>query len=250
MPVEVGRHRSFAIALSGARSWQRTVDLMQLRTGPDVHVTRIHSDLVFLDIASDGYFCLIAPDRSLDGSESGLMLGSEQVDELRSAGFIANEGPGAFWWSRSDRPAWRDLPPVGRGTITLRDRARFLGALLHSGRHYMGRSLGHLLAVARHNPGAGANTADAAAIQRYAREVDIFDRLSIWLPFRGQCLFRSFLFLHFLRSIGLRADWVFGVHLFPFRAHCWLAVGDHVIGDATHRVQAYQPIMTIASGRT
>ncbi len=221
---------------------------MQLRTAPGVHATRIHSDLVFLDIASDGYFCLIASDRGPEEDESGPILDAEQLDELRHAGLIVDEGLGEIWSPRSDCPAWLDLPPVDRGSITPSDLARFLRALFHAGKHYIGRSLGHLVTVARDVPRAGSGTDDATTIHRYAREVDIFDNILIWLPFRGQCLFRSFLLLHFLRMAGLGADWVFGVHLYPFRAHCWLAVRNHVIGDATHRIQAYRPIMTIASG--
>ena len=59
------------------------------------------------------------------------------------------------------------------------------------------------------------------------------------------CMFRSFHLLHYLRAKQLDAAWVFGVELYPFRAHCWLACGDRVVGDAAHRLEPYQPILII-----
>ncbi len=63
------------------------------------------------------------------------------------------------------------------------------------------------------------------------------------LPVRPGCLFRTFFLLHFLMRFGHEADWVFGVKLFPFEAHCWLAQGPAPVGDRAAIVSRYMPIL-------
>ena len=64
-------------------------------------------------------------------------------------------------------------------------------------------------------------------------------------PFQGECLFRAFLLLAYLRLEGRHATWVFGVRTYPFQAHCWLQVGDMVLNDAVERICGYTPIFAV-----
>jgi hypothetical protein len=66
-----------------------------------------------------------------------------------------------------------------------------------------------------------------------------------WLPFEGECLQRTFLLRYFLARSGVATDWVFGVRTWPFSAHCWLQIGDLVVGDRLERVQRFTPIMKV-----
>lgn len=39
--------------------------------------------------------------------------------------------------------------------------------------------------------------------------------------------------------------WVFGVRTWPFAAHCWIQIGDLVVGDVLDRVRGYTPIRAV-----
>jgi len=69
-----------------------------------------------------------------------------------------------------------------------------------------------------------------------------FERLSLYLPWRPPCLLRSFALLHYLALHGHGADWIIGVQLFPFRAHCWLAIDDLLLAERAHLIEDYVPI--------
>jgi hypothetical protein len=84
-----------------------------------------------------------------------------------------------------------------------------------------------------------------SAVAAVARDARAFDQLTPFVPFQGQCLFRSFLLLAFLRAGGGDADWVIGVRTYPFEAHCWLQAGDIVLDDAAERVCGFTPILVI-----
>lgn len=66
-----------------------------------------------------------------------------------------------------------------------------------------------------------------------------------WIPFEGECLQRSFLLRAHLAAQGVATDWVFGVATWPFAAHCWLQIGDLVVGDRLSRVSRFTPIMRV-----
>lgn len=59
------------------------------------------------------------------------------------------------------------------------------------------------------------------------------------------CLFRSLVLLRYLTFSGIAPDWVFGVRLRPFGAHCWVEKDGVVLNDALETVQAYCPIMCV-----
>jgi hypothetical protein len=66
-----------------------------------------------------------------------------------------------------------------------------------------------------------------------------------FVPFQGECLFRAFMLLCFLRLGDCDARWVIGVKTYPFLAHCWLQVGRTVLDDAAERVCGFTPILTV-----
>ena len=49
----------------------------------------------------------------------------------------------------------------------------------------------------------------------------------------------------FLRSLGHRPTWVFGVRTWPFQAHCWLQVEDIALDDEAERLCAFAPILGV-----
>jgi hypothetical protein len=73
----------------------------------------------------------------------------------------------------------------------------------------------------------------------------VFQTLRPYYPRRYLCLFDSLALLHFLARYGIFPQWVYGVRLEPFNAHCWVQTGDLVINDIVDIVRDYTPIMSI-----
>lgn len=72
-----------------------------------------------------------------------------------------------------------------------------------------------------------------------------FCRLRPYYPRRYLCLFDSLALLHFLARYSIFPEWIYGVKLEPFAAHCWVQTGDVVVNDIIDRVRDYTPIMSV-----
>lgn len=71
----------------------------------------------------------------------------------------------------------------------------------------------------------------------------VFQLLRPYYPRPYLCLFDSVALLHFLLKFGVHADWVFGVRVAPFGAHCWVQVDSLLVNDICDNVRCYVPIM-------
>jgi hypothetical protein len=78
-----------------------------------------------------------------------------------------------------------------------------------------------------------------------ARLFAVFQRLRPYYPRPYLCLFDSLALVHFLSRFGLFPDWVFGVKVAPFGAHCWVQINDVLVNDIPDNVTSYSPIMRI-----
>jgi hypothetical protein len=134
---------------------------------------------------------------------------------------------------------WRDLPAAD-SKLRPRDVLHFVAALSVATIRFRRHDFAGLLSLDKARPGRGAISSDdlAAILAR-------FEKMFRFLPIPILCLFRSFFLLHFLATYGCAADWVFGVTLFPFRAHCWIASGDLLLGETSKRAMEFSPIHVI-----
>ena len=73
----------------------------------------------------------------------------------------------------------------------------------------------------------------------------IFQALRPFYPRPYLCLFDSLALLHFLARFDVYPEWVYGVKLEPWGAHCWVQSGDLVVNDIVDNVNGYTPIMSI-----
>jgi hypothetical protein len=199
------------------------------------HGASLPDGIVILDIVQDSYagFYLRDP-------KTGSALSPTVVDALTERGLTGLLTPDAVGLL-PDPPASLDCEPDASVRIRTRDVAVFLVALLRVSLRFHTSSFRTLVSRARHQPAPGGRLAD------YRSTIARFERMALFLPFRMQCLFRSHFLLDILQAYGLAADWVFGVSLFPFRAHCWIAVGDRLLGDRTDKVADFVPILVIAN---
>lgn len=218
---------------------------MRLKLTEPVHAVMIDTDLVFLDIDADAYFCLPLPQglARLDGERLETpdpLLG----DELVAAG-LAQAEPLEEAPARRPPPAppartaRRLLELTGGKDIRLRPaHLKAVGAAVRAGLGSRKRTFRQLIAA--HAQGEPAVAVD---MDRLLSDVAIWRHLAPWLPLDGVCLFRSGMLAAFLRELGHRPTWVFGVRTWPFQAHCWLQVQDVALDDEAERLCAFAPIL-------
>ncbi len=203
---------------------------------PHVRAVAVDEDLVFLDIAADRYLCLPgggAIVRQTPGpTDDGVWL-----DLVRQG--LAAEGSAPPPPSPPiARPA-RDVVDLAPCAPTVRDLRHLVMAYLDVLVGYRPRSFAEVLRQARRR-GPPAATSVTPELVRLCR---VFHTLAVWVPVSGKCLERSFFLLRFLQRSGVDAQWMFGVRVWPFRAHCWLQADDMALDDAAERLAAYSPIL-------
>lgn len=68
------------------------------------------------------------------------------------------------------------------------------------------------------------------------------DRACIWYPKKAVCLQRSAVTTCLLRSHGISARMMIGVHALPFAAHVWVQADDDVVNDFPNVQRFYQSL--------
>lgn len=206
--------------------------------GP-ICVARLRDGVVVLDIASNHYAGLYLPtsDPCADPRQ-------DVVDALCAHGIGGAPGEGfSIHDGNRDRRHWQDCEPDPDARLRARDVLVFLSALLLASVRFHVRPFRTLVTRQQRD------IVPVVGLAHHRAALARFERLSSWLPFRPLCLFRAHFLVHVLRCYGLSADWIFGVSLFPFHAHCWIAVGDHLLGDRAEKTEDYVPILSIINTR-
>lgn len=65
------------------------------------------------------------------------------------------------------------------------------------------------------------------------------------VPIERRCLIDCLALVHGLARRSLRVDWMFGVRLQPFEAHCWLESGGLLLTDEVDIVRQFRPILRV-----
>ncbi|MBS0411493.1 MAG: lasso peptide biosynthesis B2 protein [Proteobacteria bacterium] len=215
-----------------------------MRLHPNTYVAAVGDDLVFLDVAQDEYFCLPAAAALIALDEDGVTVrkcDGELLDQLLGAGLVLRQSDVVTPADRTPlaTPGRTDLLGDRQVKIRPADVARMALAAMRLYWHAPRGTLLSLVKAARpvRVAGPGPCREDPLDLARRC------EHLLPWIPFQGECLFRSFLTVTALRRAGVAVSWVFGVQTWPFRAHCWLQIGDVVVNDAAERVSGYVPIM-------
>ncbi|MEH3102197.1 lasso peptide biosynthesis B2 protein [Sphingomonas adhaesiva] len=198
----------------------------EMSAPPIVCETRSGEGVVFLDLQSDEYSCSYEP-------LSGMQPYSPTAPPLSGSGISITRPPVA-------EPVWLELASRDAPVISLRDVSRFATALLQSVLWFRNRPVRELL----HRVSSRRDVKLRAEVG-YDEVARRFDRLLAMLPVQPACLFRSFFLLNFMHLYGLGADWNFGVQLFPFRAHCWVARGNMLLNETSHAIEEYRVIHAV-----
>jgi len=217
---------------------------MSERLGSSVHLARVGDDLVFLDVAADAYFCLPGAAEDLEVGVDGMTLVRCEpalLAELVGAGLVGPATPrDSQPRSAPPFPGARDLRGVKPPRVGATDTIPMVGSALRLYRFGHRGSLTRLLRAAGDFEARRADPGEDAVTDLALR----CEQMIPWVPFQGECLFRSFLALNVLRRAGASVSWIFGVQTWPFRAHCWLQRGDLVLNDGAEYVGGYTPILS------
>ena len=85
-----------------------------------------------------------------------------------------------------------------------------------------------------------------AETSRLRHLVAQFHHLAPWfLTTNNACFFTSLVLLRFLSSRGIPADWVFGVRLVPFDAHCWVSHEGILLNETRDKAAEYNVILKL-----
>lgn len=201
---------------------------------PDLAWCLVDDRLVFLDVCRDRYFCL--------PEERNAAL----VSEIR-AGTLADR----HWRQPEDFPRpgnWASPATTCEATLCggfdLAGTAKALWVERRVERRLATKSLSVVLTEAR-SALRRACMVSPSLSERGNRCVHAFEQAKLLRSAEGQCLPRSLALALCLARCGDRPHVVLGVHLHPFKAHCWVQSGDAVLNDSAEEVLRYQPILVI-----
>ncbi len=213
---------------------------MRTFLAPHAFLATREEDLLILDSRAGDYLCL-------PGAADGVRLAPETNAVTLSNQDLA-EALGALGLIDPDlglrrRPGLPPSPTVDLDAAPRRASAaqvlRMSAAGLDMLRSHWRAPFARLVAHERLAP-AGRTDRGAAADEARA-----FRALLPWVPFQGECLFRSRMLRAQLRRAGLAATWVVGCQTWPFEAHCWLQVDDLVLDDSVDHAAGFTPILAI-----
>ncbi len=235
-----------------------------LSLADDVFVCVVDGHAVFLDLGKDDYSAIplrsVVEGERANSSTMSAMLAQElsyHEADLRAAGLVS-EGPG----DASRLVDYLSLPPanghfLGRddarcfGLSTLRrnrpkfginDLVGFYLACWKASRLLKRRHISQIVARVRRRKGRAPVEVRRDDLRR---QLLIFRRLRPWYPRSYLCLWDALALLEFLARRRLFPEWVFGVQVEPFGAHCWLQTGDKVLNDDTEYALQFTPIMAV-----
>ncbi|MEJ2419876.1 MAG: lasso peptide biosynthesis B2 protein [Exilibacterium sp.] len=87
---------------------------------------------------------------------------------------------------------------------------------------------------------------DAKQLNRLWDLVEIFRILRpLLLSNTNKCLYNALALIEFLSRYEIFPDWVFGVRLGPFSAHCWVQQGEFLLNDSADCTTSFTPILNV-----
>ena len=226
----------------------------------DIHWCLADGHCVFMDLEQDNYCCLSKSDTHellsfLDCESSDTARGAHTsparataiIQSLRQRNLLATNSTDGKLLATALAPVSNDgLQQYGTSSV---DRLRpihilrFFHATALASLQLGSYSTRRTVAKVLRSKERGGNVVTSAT--ECANLFTIFQRLRPYYPRPYLCLFDSLALVHFLSGFGLFPDWVFGVKVAPFGAHCWVQINDVLVNDLPDNVASYSPIMRV-----
>lgn len=231
---------------------------------PSVHWCATGGHCIILDIATDQYlqvpagdFNSLLPFVGFDSSTDPRLTDAEIPAEL--TGFARGLLAARVLSRTPSQIGWRPPPTLPRPTELVstathhmpvmkiaRMLPRFLMACAAADYHLRHTSLSRICArvSARKRQCTPGTYGDSR--ERAIQLTHGFNTLRPFYPRHYLCLFDSLALIEFLAHWHILPNWVFGVSVDPFEAHCWLQDGEVVLSDTvTFSSRWYTTIMVI-----
>lgn len=232
--------------------------------GPNIFFCAATRYWVFLDVTKDRYFCIRKED--LD-SLSPWLHGWPRDGDVDSPPTDMPEGAGQLIEQLIARDILCKIPDRGKPVIPtnvqppdeslaskiprtdsaslIKHAGAFLLACGQADRRLRTQSFYTVVThVTQRRQRAGERLSSFDWIKA-AQLTTLFDSLRLLYPRPYLCLFDSLALLEFLSRYSIFPNWVYGVIVEPFQAHCWVQQEGVVLNDTVDRVSVYTPIMTI-----
>lgn len=224
---------------------------------PHVHFCQRGDAFVFLDLKQDDYTLvngaaaaalrmltlqptdsLISSDRNLHEDLTELLKGGLLITECTVGKTVAPTRADVAVECLVDREALRDV------SVTPSQVMNFMTACTTAKMSLRWRKIEDtVMSVARRKQKhAFKHSFDE---ERARRLTAVFLKLRSFFPANYLCLFDSLALLEFLAKYRVFPDWVFGVRLEPWAAHCWVQQGHCTFNEDPEEATNYTPIMTI-----
>jgi hypothetical protein len=231
---------------------------------PSVHWRIVNERCVILDVASDCYLQVSAEQFSallpfVDPTVSGLrQTGRNEIPaELTT---FAGDLLAANVLTTSPVPTPRIAAPSlpkptslvstvaqkRRVKQALPELAPFLRACIAADYYLRSTSLSRFSAHVSKRKLKLAPKAPSDSLDREVKLTRIYHSLRPFYPRDYLCLFDSLALIEFLAHWNIFPNWVFGVIIDPFTAHCWVQDGSVVLSDtASFSSRWFEPIMIL-----
>jgi hypothetical protein len=222
---------------------------------------------VFLDLRRDEYLCLsrahtnamkcpLNSHRTVDDCSTDIQLddaGHSDPDAviqalLKKGLLVENEADGKLLApSNVDAPTVSLLENFSKPRLAIGPVHwwNFLSAAISASKNLRWGSIERTVLAVGDRKAAHRIAATAVDISLVSELFRIFQTLRPYYPRPYLCLFDSLALLYFLEHYGVFPQWVYGVRLEPFSAHCWVQVGNRVVNDIIDNVRSYTPIMNV-----
>jgi len=219
---------------------------------PDVFVCRRGEVYVFLDLRRDDYTmvdgeCAVALTAAIGGIESLPERAAGALDELLRVGLLTTDATVGSVMGVSQ---------VVGATNSLVDAEALPEAEVRLG-HVWQFTIAHMKAfwrlrftrlektvrhVERRKQRANLTLSDL----NQARDLTAsFQKIRLHFPLTSVCLTDSLALLEFLAMYGIFPDWIFGVKLEPWAAHCWVQKDDFLFNEIADEAGSYSPVMSV-----
>lgn len=239
----------------------RTIHRPDLGLAPGVFLAVSDGFGIFLDLARDAYSAVElgqpAGDQLLAIGEDDAELTARlapHVETLLAEGLLIEGGtrPGAFrrispgsgqLFARDDRRPFGLAENDGAGVrVGVRDVIAVYFACRRASRALRTESIADTVSrVKTRNAGfvmAGRSDELFERVEVFHRVRPLYDRAYL-------CIFETLALVEYLAMHRCAVDWIFGVQLQPFGAHCWAAFDGLLLNESVEYSRQFTPIMQV-----
>jgi transglutaminase superfamily protein len=228
----------------------------------DTYLCMADDHVVILDLRRDKYLALDAGASSILSPQLGLLTSQKGIAECDSESRLGSvvtrlAADGILCTApapHASREIHRELtcpefaiaPSTSfREHIGAGHAARYIASVMSAKSALRMRRLHRIVLSERRQNLARARSRQPFDIARAAGLCAAYARLRVIATGPKQCLFDSLALKRFLAKYDLFPEWIFGVRLNPFAAHCWLQHSNTLLNDSLDSVRCFTPIMAV-----